>query len=94
MLHLGLKTLHQLMLIKLSFQVAFLARLSDHFGPSTVTTHVLFSQVDFNLGSGFDPATGSFLVDVDGVYVFHLQVMAMADHIAWLTIKVSYILYI
>lgn len=63
-------------------------RLLDHMGPSKASSHVIFSQVDFNAGRGYDPSSGSFLVTFEGVYIFHLQAMAMADHIAWLAIQV------
>ncbi|XP_067942534.1 collagen alpha-1(X) chain-like [Watersipora subatra] len=72
-----------------STQVSFLARLLDHFGPSVETTHIIFSRIDLNLGDGYEPASGAFNVPADGVYVFHLEAMAMADHIAWLAIKVN-----
>ena len=49
---------------------------------------VLFNKVEINLGNGFDPSNGSFMAIKDGLYVFHLQVMAMADHIAWLELQV------
>jgi len=69
-------------------QVAFLARLSEHFGPIEESAHLIFPQVDTNVGSGYDPASGSFLVTIDGVYAFHLHVMAVSNYIAWLAIKV------
>lgn len=66
----------------------------EHFGPSTINANIVFSQVDFNLGTGYEAASGSFVVPTDGVYIFHLQVMAMADYIAWLALKVSVSIFI
>lgn len=74
---------------KLLLQVAFQARLREHFGPSTTKSLILFTKVDINLGHGFDPSNGSFMAVKEGLYVFHLQVMAMADHIAWLELQVN-----
>ena len=55
--------------------VSFSARVSPSYSDIQPGTTIIFSNVEINLGQGYNPKTGEFSAPVSGVYVFYSNIL-------------------